>query len=262
MFNELRSEPLIDEQTGKHQERGTGHIEQRAHGVGENVIEPRPPVIRPHVAEGGHDAVGNDGLKIVRHAREGIESDRPLDIGRVDIDEVVGAAPRDVVQRGLGEIAVGIEKSYALAGREILADEIEQQRALAGAGLTDDVEMPTSLLGIEHDIATRRKGANANLLAECCHSRNGAGVPCAPQFGRWRRAASCFPQGAPGLHGVVVIVRRDLTAEPPAHNRLVFGHDLFGMWPHRLYRLAFKNISPTCGDREQRIATFIPLGGT
>ena len=41
------------------------------------------------------------------------------------------------------------------------------------------------------------------------------------------RAASCFPQAAPELHGVVVIVRRDLTAEPPAHIRLVFGHDLF-----------------------------------
>jgi len=36
-------------------------------------------------------------------------------------------------------------------------------------------------------------------------------------------------ENAPGLHGVVVIVRDDLTAEPSAHCRLVSGHDLFEM---------------------------------
>jgi hypothetical protein len=36
-------------------------------------------------------------------------------------------------------------------------------------------------------------------------------------------------ESAPGLHGVVVIVRDDLTAEPSAHYRLVSGHDLFEM---------------------------------
>ena len=34
-------------------------------------------------------------------------------------------------------------------------------------------------------------------------------------------------ENAPGLHGVVVIVRIDLTTEPPAHCRLVSDHDLF-----------------------------------
>jgi hypothetical protein len=46
--------------------------------------------------------------------------------------------------------------------------------------------------------------------------------------GNMVRAAPSFPwEGAPGLHGVVVIVRIDLTAEPPAHCRLVSDHDLF-----------------------------------
>ena len=36
-------------------------------------------------------------------------------------------------------------------------------------------------------------------------------------------------EGAPGLHGVIVIVRRDQTTEPPAHYRLVSGHDPFEM---------------------------------
>ena len=40
-------------------------------------------------------------------------------------------------------------------------------------------------------------------------------------------AAPSFREGTPGLHGVVVAVRGDWTAEPPAHCRLVSDHDLF-----------------------------------
>jgi hypothetical protein len=39
------------------------------------------------------------------------------------------------------------------------------------------------------------------------------------------RAAPCSLKGAPGLRGVTVVVRDDATAEPPAHCRLVSGHD-------------------------------------
>ena len=46
-----------------------------------------------------------------------------------------------------------------------------------------------------------------------------------------------FPEGAPRLHGVAVIVRGDATAEPPAHGRLVSGHDPNGMWPLEIIAL-------------------------
>ena len=70
-------------------------------------------------------------------------------------------------------------------------------------------------------------GADAELLMWRCHGQNGAGVPCAPQSGTW-----C------GQHPFSRRVRRgymahssscldDLAAEPPAHYRLVSGHDLF-----------------------------------
>jgi hypothetical protein len=45
--------------------------------------------------------------------------------------------------------------------------------------------------------------------------------------GIWRGQRPPPVKGAPGLHGVLVIVRGDLTAEPPAHCRLVSDHDLF-----------------------------------
>lgn len=68
-------------------------------------------------------------------------------------------------EHGFGEIAVRIEQRQSLAGNKVLADEVEQERALAGAGLTDDVEVPAAFLRVEHDGAARMMGADANLVA-------------------------------------------------------------------------------------------------
>ena len=84
---------------------------------------------------------------------------------------------------------------------------LSKQRALAGAGLADDVEMPAAFLGIEHDGLARDAGADAKLL--CVMVSWAEGSRSAVRTASWElvRAAPCFPQGAPGLHGVVVIVR-------------------------------------------------------
>ena len=62
-------------------------------------------------------------------------------------------------QRGFGEIAVRIEESKSLAGGQVLRNQIEQQSAFAGAGLTDDVEVPTPLFRVEHHEITPNIGA-------------------------------------------------------------------------------------------------------
>ncbi len=48
---------------------------------------------------------------------------------------------------------------------EVLAHQIEKQRALARAGLADDVEVAAAFLGIEHDNATHWMGADDDGLA-------------------------------------------------------------------------------------------------
>jgi len=151
VLDELRPECLVDEQAGEHEQGRARNVEQRAHRIGENVIEPWPPAVRPHMPEGGHHAVGDDGLEIVRHAREGIEADRPLEVGRVEVDEVIRARAGNMRERSLGQVAMRIEQRQALAGDEVLPDQIEEEGAFAGAGLADDVKMATAFLRIEHD---------------------------------------------------------------------------------------------------------------
>ncbi len=185
VLDQPHAKALVDEQAGEHQQRCTGNIEQRAHGVGQDVVEARPPAVRPDVSKCRHDAISHNRLEVVRHAREGIEPNRALDVGRVDVNQVIRACPRNIFERGLREIAVRIEQCETFPGGEVLPNEVEQQSALTGAGLSDDVEVPAALLGIERDIAAQRVGTDADGLIECSHSQKGAGVPCAPQLGTW-----------------------------------------------------------------------------
>src|SRR6266702_1067596 len=118
MFDESCTEGLVDEKAGKHEKRRTWHVEQRAYRIGQDVVETRPPAIRPHVAEGGHDAISDNGFEIIRDAREGIEADWSLDVGRIDVDQIIGTCARNVSKCGFREIAVRIEEGEPLAGRK------------------------------------------------------------------------------------------------------------------------------------------------
>ena len=122
MRDERHPEGLVDEQTGEHEQGRTRNVEQGAHGVGENVIEPRPPAVRPDMPEGRHDAVSDDRLEIIRDARQGIEADRPLKIGGVEVKEVIRARPGDMREGSFGQVAMWIEERQPLAGDEVLPD--------------------------------------------------------------------------------------------------------------------------------------------
>ena len=70
LLDELRSEPVVDEEARQHEKRAAGNIEERSHCIEENIVEARPPAIRPDMAEGGHDAVGDNWPEIGRIARQ------------------------------------------------------------------------------------------------------------------------------------------------------------------------------------------------
>lgn len=114
--------------------------------------------------EGADDVIGDDRFEIVRDGGEGIEADRTDGVGRVDVDEIVGAGSRDLPEHVLGKIAVRIEERQALALREVLRDQVEEQRRLSGAGLADDVEVAAPLVRVERHEFARYAGAEAELL--------------------------------------------------------------------------------------------------
>src|SRR5665213_1264624 len=61
-------------------------------------------------------------------------------------------------------VGAGLEPAKIDAGGEVLRDEVEEQRGLAGAGLADDVKMPAPFVGIEHLEIARHAGTENELL--------------------------------------------------------------------------------------------------
>jgi hypothetical protein len=77
--------------------------------------------------EGGHNPISDDRREVGRHAREGIEADRPLDVGGVEVDEIICAPAGDMVERGARKIAMRVEQRDAGAALEVLAQQVKQQ---------------------------------------------------------------------------------------------------------------------------------------
>ena len=96
--------------------------EQGADRVSEDVVEPGTPALRPDMPKRGDDAIGDNRFEILGHSRQGIEADRPLGVGRIQINEIVAAGSRNVHQHRFGEIAMGVEQRQTLAGGEVLRD--------------------------------------------------------------------------------------------------------------------------------------------
>ena len=111
------------------------------------------------MAEGRDHTIGDHGFEILRHAGEWIKTDRAGEIGRIDINEIVAAVPWHLGEYGLRQIAMRIEQSETLPGIEVLGDEVEQQRAFAGTGLTDEIKMALSFGLTERDRAAQKMGA-------------------------------------------------------------------------------------------------------
>jgi hypothetical protein len=121
------------------------------------------------------------------------------------------------IQAGVTAIprnSVRVEQRDASAGRKVLREEVEQQRALAGAGLADEVEVAAAFVITERDKIARNASAESDPMFGRMDSRKGTGVPC-DRTGKGMRAAP-FPKGAPGLHGVArhCAFRRRLPSPP------------------------------------------------
>ena len=102
---------------------------------------------------------GGQGAAMLRHAGKRVEGNRELAVGRIEIKHVVGARARHRVDYILGKVAVRIEKCKAATGGEVLQHHVEEERALAGAGLADDVQMAPPVAGTKRNIGARNAAA-------------------------------------------------------------------------------------------------------
>lgn len=102
-------------------------IEQGEEGVVEDVFHARPPRIAPDALEGGDDA-GSDQVPLVRRdVGEEVQADGEFEITGIEIDEVVRARGREVIEQFVGEVAVRIEQREAMPEVKVLQNHVPQE---------------------------------------------------------------------------------------------------------------------------------------
>ena len=88
--------PLHAEQA--HVTLSIGVIEDRRDRAQQQVFRPRAPRIRPKVLEDRDDVRGDKGAVLGGLPLEHVEPDRAREIGKVEVDHVVGAPGRHVIE--------------------------------------------------------------------------------------------------------------------------------------------------------------------
>ena len=78
---------------------------------------------------------------ILRHVRQQIQGDGEFQVGRIEIDQVVGAPAGNVVQQFLGQVAVRVNQADTVPERDVLDNHVPQQGCLSRTRFTDDVNV-------------------------------------------------------------------------------------------------------------------------
>lgn len=101
----------------------------------------------PDALEGRHDAGGDEGTGLGRHAGERVEPDGMLRVRRVEDDHVPRPPARDVIEHVCGEVSVRVDHAHAAPGGDVLQDHVPQKGRLAATALPQrqDVLPPVRL---------------------------------------------------------------------------------------------------------------------
>ena len=78
---------------------------------------------------------------IGRHTGQEIQTDGMLQVRRIEVNQIVGAPGRNVVQEFIGQIAVRIDEPDPVTGGDLLDDQIAEQCAFADTGFAKGVKV-------------------------------------------------------------------------------------------------------------------------
>lgn len=113
-------EVLVGEELGDVSQSRSRELQERQEDVSEKVLQSRPPVLVPELLEGLHQAGGGQRPLLLRDACQGVEGPGRGGVGGIQVEDVLPALRRDVVEKGLHQVAVRVQKSQATAGGQVL----------------------------------------------------------------------------------------------------------------------------------------------
>ena len=111
----------------------------------EDVLEARPPGVMPDVFEGCHCSSGDEGAGFLWRGFKDVEPDGVRGVGRIEVDDVVGAVSGNVMEQLFGKVAMGINERDTMAMPDVLHEKVQEKRALPSASLSDAIHMMSAV---------------------------------------------------------------------------------------------------------------------
>lgn len=196
--DDLRAVRLVGQHPVDAEEGGVPAVQEGGHRVVQDVLQPRAPRVPPDPLERTDDPGGDEVAVVRRDVRQDVQADGELQVGRVEVHEVVGPLRRDVVQDLIREVAVRVDEADAVPEGDVLHDHVMQEGRLAAARLADDVDV-LPLVGDED--AESLGPAPALALPDCdlavAHGPGTSRHPLRPgcDVGDWRRQGCSWHAG-------------------------------------------------------------------
>ena len=106
------------------------------------------------MAERGHDVTRHQRLIVRRHKVERIEAHHLVAIARIEEHHVIDPPRRHQIEDLVDQVTVGVDQGDPFPTFDILGHQVLEQGRLAGAGLTDHVDMPAPVGGGDAEIVS------------------------------------------------------------------------------------------------------------
>ena len=107
---------FVGEETGQAEEGRAGTVKKKSDRIQQDVFKTRAPALGPDMFERSNEIGGDQRPVVGQHAVKRIEADREVEIGRVEIEDMVGALCRHGIDEHGRQIAMGIEQRKAVPG--------------------------------------------------------------------------------------------------------------------------------------------------
>ena len=100
------------------------HLGERGHDVAEHVEEERRARERKVPDRGEHVDHGRGGTMAMGTvvAGEDVQADRPLEVGHVEVANLLGSPARDIGEHRLGGVAERVDETDPFPERQVLGD--------------------------------------------------------------------------------------------------------------------------------------------
>lgn len=140
---------VIHEDSLEAKQAGVLTFEQRGHGREQNVFQSRAPGLAPNTLERHHDPGGDAVTTRGVGGMEQVETDRMLEVGRVEVDDILDAARGNFIEQVDREVPVRIDQTGAPSGVDVLEEKVAKQGRFACAGLADGVGVLPAILRMQ-----------------------------------------------------------------------------------------------------------------